>query len=153
VLFRSRPHPRLKRLIPRVWDKHFWIVTAIQSVAVIADVETTVAARNRQDLAEGNPLFGSKPGRLKLYSIEGGIEAGVLWSEYSLKKMSMDGSEQNRSMYHALVVIQTGIHSAAAIHNGIVLSGSSGVPVTNGVHSVVVFSRLQHVCPGNGVCP
>ncbi|HEV2299582.1 MAG TPA: hypothetical protein VGR72_13835 [Candidatus Acidoferrales bacterium] len=148
----AKPHPRIRRLIPRVWDKRFWIATGIQTAAVIADVETTMAARNRQDLVESNPLAGKKPGRLELYSIEGGLEGVVLWSEYTLKKMSTDGSEQNRSLYHALVVIQTGVHTGSAIHNAIVLSGPTGVPTTSGVHPAIVFSRAVHICPASGGC-
>lgn len=146
----AKPHPRLRRLIPRVWDKHFWIATAIQTAAMVADVETTVAARNRHDLGESNPLLGKRPSRLELYSVEGAIEGGVLWGEYTLKDMSMDGSSQDRSMYHALIVIQTGIHAAGAIHNGIILSASSRSQtptIPGGAAYKLGFLRSLHTCP------
>lgn len=109
----------------RIWDKHFWLATIVQTASMVADVETTVAASHRAGLSEGNPLVGSKPGRAELYGVAGGLEIGVLWCEHTLKKMSEDGSSNNATFYHSLVVIQTGVHTGAAIHNMILLSGSS----------------------------
>lgn len=126
----------------RIWDKHFWIATIVQTAGMVADVETTMAASHRAGLAEGNPLVGNNPSRAELYAVAGGLEIGVLWCEHTLKKMSEDGSRSNATLYHSLVVIQTGVHTGAAIHNLILLSGSSPAPAVTtkpGVPSGLVF--------------
>lgn len=130
----------------RIWDKHFWIATIVQTAAMAADVETTVAASHRAGLTEGNPLVGNKPNRAELYGVAGGLEIGVLWCEHSLKKMSEDGSRSNATFYHSLVVIQTGVHVGAAIHNIILLSGSS--PAQTVTTKPGVTSGLNISVPG-----
>ncbi|HVA72272.1 MAG TPA: hypothetical protein VNF02_04100 [Candidatus Limnocylindrales bacterium] len=104
-------------------DKRFWIMAAVQTAAMVADVETTEAGLHQGQFAEGNPLFsGERPGRAKLYSILGGAEVAELWSEHYLKKASDADPREGRWKWWTIAAIHTGFHATAAIHNAVLLS-------------------------------
>ena len=70
-------HRRFPLRVLHLRDKRFWIMAAVQTAAMVADVETTERGFQQNQFAEGNPLFGgSKPGRAKLYSILGEGRSG-----------------------------------------------------------------------------
>lgn len=105
-------------------DKRFWIMAAVQTAAMVADVETTEAGLHQGQFAEGNPIFGGgRPGRAKLYSFLGGAEVVELWSEHYLKKSSDADPREGRWKWWTIAAVHTGFHSAAAIHNAVLLSG------------------------------
>jgi len=104
-------------------DKRFWIMAAVQTAAMVADVETTERGFQQNQFAEGNPIFGGeRPGRLKLYSILGGAEAAELWSEHYLKKSSDGNPREGQWKWWTIAAVHTGFHGAAAIHNAMLLS-------------------------------
>ena len=104
-------------------DKRFWIMAAVQTAAMVADVETTERGLQQNQFAEGNPIFGGgRPGRAKLYSILGGAEVAELWSEHYLKKGSDENSREGHWKWWVIAGAHTGFHGAAAIHNAVLLS-------------------------------
>lgn len=104
-------------------DKRFWIMAAVQTAAMVADVETTERGLRQNQFAEGNPLFGgSRPGRAKLYSILGSVEIGELWAEHHLKARSDANLAEGRWKWWSIAGADTGFHATAAIHNAILLS-------------------------------
>ncbi|MGH9728144.1 MAG: hypothetical protein ACRD33_04165 [Candidatus Acidiferrales bacterium] len=108
---------------PHVRDKRFWIMAAVQTAAMVADVETTERGIHEGRFAEGNPLFGGgRPGRAKLYSILGGAEVGELWVEHYLKASSDADPVEGEWKWWAIAGANTGFHATAAIHNTILLS-------------------------------
>lgn len=116
-------HRRFPLHVLHLRDKRFWIMVAVQTAAMVADVETTERGIHQNQFAEGNPLFGAgKPGRVKLYSILGGAELAELWSEHYLKESSDADPREGRWKWWTIAAVHTGFHGAAAIHNSIVLS-------------------------------
>lgn len=104
-------------------DKRFWIMAAVQTAAMVADVETTERGVRQNQFAEGNPLFGGgRPGRAKLYSILGSAEMGELWAEHHLKARSDADPAEGRWKWWSIAGADTGFHATAAIHNAILLS-------------------------------
>ena len=104
-------------------DKRFWIMAAVQTAAMVADVETTERGFRQGQFAEGNPLFGGgRPGRAKLYSILGGAEIGELWAEHHLKARSDADPAEGGWKWWSIAGADTGFHATAAIHNSILLS-------------------------------
>lgn len=124
----AAPPPRFahKRLPLRVFhlrDKRFWLMAAVQTAAMVADVETTERGFRQNQFAEGNPLFGGgRPGRAKLYSILGGAEIGELWAEHHLKARSDANPAEGEWKWWSIAGADTGFHATAAIHNSILLS-------------------------------
>lgn len=107
-------------------DKRFWIMAAVQTAAMVADVETTERGIRQNQFAEGNPLFGGgRPGRAKLYSILGSVEVGELWAEHHLKARSDANPAEGSWKWWSIAGADTGFHATAAIHNSILLSNSS----------------------------
>ncbi|MGH9865288.1 MAG: hypothetical protein ACRD4H_07725, partial [Candidatus Acidiferrales bacterium] len=116
-------HSAHRRFLPRLRDKHFWIMAAVQTAAMVADVETTERGIHQSQFTEGNPLFGGgRPGRVKLYSILGSAEIGELWGEHYLKASSDTDSAEGRWKWWTIAAVHTGFHATAAIHNAILLS-------------------------------
>lgn len=104
-------------------DKRFWIMAAVQTAAMIADVETTERGVHQNQFAEGNPLFGGgRPGRAKLYSILGSAEIGELWAEHHLKARSDANPAEGGWKWWSIAGADTGFHATAAIHNALLLS-------------------------------
>ena len=104
-------------------DKRFWIMAAVQTAAMVADVETSERGIQRGQFAEGNPLFGGgRPGRAKLYSILGSVEIGELWAEHHLKARSDADPAEGSWKWWSIADADTGFHATAAIHNAILLS-------------------------------
>jgi len=104
-------------------DKRFWIMAAVQTAAMVADVETTERGLHQNQFAEGNPLFGGgRPGRAKLYSILGSFEIAELWGEHHLKARSDADPVEGGWKWWSIASANTGFHATAAIHNAILLS-------------------------------
>ena len=116
-------HKRLPLHALHLRDKRFWIMAGAQTMATIADVETTERGIHQSQFAEGNPLFGGgRPGRAKLYSILGSVEVGELWAEHHLKARSDTDVAEGRWKWWSVAGADTGFHATAAIHNAILLS-------------------------------
>lgn len=123
--FAHRRSP-LRALHLHLRDKRFWIMAAVQTAAMVADVETTERGIRQNQFAEGNPLFGGgRPGRAKLYSILGSAEVGELWAEHHLKARSDADLAEGSWKWWSIAGADTGFHATAAIHNAILLSNSS----------------------------
>jgi hypothetical protein len=116
-------HRRFPLRLLHVRDKRFWIMAAVQTAAMVADVETTERGFRQGQFGEGNPLFGgSRPGRARLYSILGGVEAGELWAEHHLKARSDANPGEGAWKWWSVAGASAGFHATAAIHNAILLS-------------------------------
>ena len=103
------PQPPAKHA--NVVDRKFILFTVFQFAASIADVESTQYGLSH-GAAEGNPLFGSRPSRAKLYSIALPVSAGVSFWSYRLKKAAP------HSGYWMIPSLVTGTtHTGAAIYN------------------------------------
>jgi len=63
----------------RSLGKAFWISWAVLFAEVIADNELTVNCVQSSGCNEANPIFGTKPGRLKLYGIKMPLFAAILY--------------------------------------------------------------------------
>jgi hypothetical protein len=116
-------HRRSPLRVLHLRDKRFWIMAAVQTAAMVADVETTERGVHQNQFAEGNPLFGGgRPGRAKLYSVLGSVEVGELWAEHHLKARSDADPAEGRWKWWSIAGANTGFHATAAIHNAILLS-------------------------------
>jgi len=95
----------------KVADRNFALLTLMGFCATVGDIESTQRGLGGGG-REANPLVGSRPSRVKLYSI-GMPAAGLvaLWS-YELKKVS-----PHSKRWMIPPVITGMIHGGAAIHN------------------------------------
>ena len=116
------------RLLRRIWSvpasagKHFLLAATAQTAAMVADVETTEAGVKQDQFSEGNPLFGARPGRAKLYSLLGGVDVVELLAEHHLKAASDADPRVGRWKWWTAAGVATGFHAAGAIHNAVLLS-------------------------------
>jgi hypothetical protein len=118
----ASPHPH------KIADKKFWILAGLQVGATIADFETTQwAERVRPDGGEVNPVYGSHPGRMRMY----GIGMSLTGVQILLQCKSKGMSQRNGKMKKAWIVgalLNTGVHTFLAVHNGrIAGQGACGV--------------------------
>lgn len=81
---------------------------------------------HQNQFAEGNPLFGGRPGRVKLYSIlASSVEIGELWAEHHLKAHADADPAEGRRKWWSIAGANAGFQRAtAAFHNSILLSNS-----------------------------
>ncbi len=91
-------------------DKKFWLGFATIAGSVVADVETTEAARGR-GAQEGNPLYGSHPSRLRAYGTGFGMEAPMLIGLYLSRKYKLN------NYWLPLTLIGSVPHIGAAVWN------------------------------------
>jgi hypothetical protein len=120
----AAPRKGLLRVLsaPARARKVFLLAATAQTAAMVADVETTEAGVRQQQFSEGNPLFGARPGRAKLYSILGGINVAELFAEHHLKAASDKDPQEGRWKWWTVAGAATGFHATGAIHNGVLLS-------------------------------
>jgi hypothetical protein len=111
-------------------DKKFWILAGLEAGATIADFETTQwAERVRPDGGEVNPLYGSHPGRMRMYGIGMSLTGVQILLQYKSKGMS----QRNGKMKKAWIVgalLNTGVHTFLAVHNGRI-AGQGACPVVD----------------------
>ena len=97
----------------RVLDHKFILLQSLSTVALLADVETTVHAIAAQPRAtELNPLFGAHPTRARLYGIAVPLNALSFYLSYHAKK-----TEPKRNWWIIGPGVSIAVHSAAAINN------------------------------------
>lgn len=114
----------------KIADKKFWILAGLQVGASIADFETTQwALRSSPGAREMNSLFGQRPTRLRMYGIGLPITAFQIALQYHAKSTA-DRTGRARAAWIVGASINTGLHTALAIHNADLVSAS--------------------VCPANG---
>ncbi len=108
-------------------NRRFWLMAGVQIAATVADGETTQwALRSHPDAREINPLFGSRPGRAKMYGIAFSITALQILLQHHAKTISdQTGKFPNGWLVGASV--NTGFHTFLAIHNAR-LAGESVCP-------------------------
>ncbi len=106
----------------KIADRKFWTLAALQAGATVADFETTQwAKRAAPSGAELNPLFGSHPGRPRMYSI--GISLTTL--QIFLQHRSKGLGKRTGKMKKAWIVgalVNTGLHTFLAVHNAEIAS-------------------------------
>jgi hypothetical protein len=107
---------------PALEGKHFLLAATAQTGAMVADVETTEAGVRQQQFSEGNPLFGERPGRAKLYSILGSVDVVELFGEHHLKTEADRYPQYGRWKWRTAAAAATGFHAFGAIHNAVLLS-------------------------------
>jgi hypothetical protein len=112
------PPARHFRVPAEVVDKKFIAFAALQLAATVADFETTQwAQRNAPYGAEQNPLFGSHPSRLRMYSIGLSLTTFQVYMQYRSKRYGeRTGKIKNAWIVGAL--FDTGLHTYLAVHNG-----------------------------------
>ncbi len=108
----------------RVADWKFWLAVGVVAAATVADIETTRRGIER-GAVEGNPLFGRRPGRPRLYLQSGGMTAGVVVLSYYLKRGSPERNPR-----------------------GLWLAPMGAAATTHGIAAY----RNTHVCPSGTVC-
>jgi len=112
------PKPRLK-----IADKRFWILAGIQIGATVADFETTQwALRSDPSAREVNPLFGQRPGRAKMYAIGMPLTLFQIALQYHVKGTAAQ-TGKGRAAWIVGASINTGLHTALAVHNASLVHG------------------------------
>lgn len=97
----------------RILDRKFILLYSLSTVALLADLETTVRAVAAQPRAtELNPLFGEHPTRARLYGIAVPLNALSFYLSYHAKK-----TEPKRRWWIIGPGVSLAVHSAAAINN------------------------------------
>ncbi len=141
------------QLKPRIADKKFWTLTAVQFGAAVFDIESSQAGL-RNGAVEGNPLFGSHPSRARMYGISMPQTAAVCALGYWLKKTGRDtDAKRGSSLWWMLGAANATAHVALSVHNLQVTASnvhkpSSGSPGVGALRSRIV---PLHVCPAKGV--
>lgn len=111
-----RPVPEKKK--NRVADWKFWLGVSLLAGATIADAESTKRGLDRcPGCSEGNPLFGRRPGRARLYLQGGAMTAAGVVVSYYIKKRSTERGEGNQALWMIPIGLETGLHTWATIHN------------------------------------
>jgi len=119
----AKPHRKIA-------DKKFWILAGLQIGATAADFETTQwALRSDPGAREVNPLFGQRPSRLKMYGIGMPMTLFQIALQHHAKGLA-DQTGKARAAWIFGAVLNTGLHTALAIHNAGLVK--------------------QSVCPANG---
>jgi hypothetical protein len=90
----------------------YLLLLAAATTATIADCETTKAQLSDPNAREGDPIFGSRPSRARLYGISLPLLGLNAFVSAKLK------SRHSRA-WPVLFGVMTGAHGAAAIHNGL----------------------------------
>jgi hypothetical protein len=77
----------------RVADRRFWTFTGVNASLMVVDAELTVHCINTYPLTcrEANPVMGSHPGRLRLYSIGGSVFAFQSLVSYAMRRRDPEG--------------------------------------------------------------
>jgi hypothetical protein len=102
----------------KVADKKFWVLATLEVGATVADFETTQwAQRVRPDGGEMNPLYGRHPGRARMYSIGMSLDAVQILMQYR-SKAKAEGSGKAGKAWIVGALLNTGIHTFLAVHNG-----------------------------------
>ncbi len=97
----------------RTLDRKFILLHALSTVALVADLETTVRSFEGQAKAtEVNPLFGAHPTRARLYGIAVPLNALSFYLSYHYKKV-----EPGRSIWKVGPGLTIAVHTAAVINN------------------------------------
>lgn len=91
-------------------DKKFWLSVALVAGSVVADVETTEAARGR-GAREGNPVYGAHPTRLRAYATGFAMETPVLAGLYLSRKDKLN------NYWLPIMLIGSVPHIGAALWN------------------------------------
>lgn len=100
----------------RTLDNKFILLHTLSTVALVADLETTVRGLAAQPKAtELNPIFGEHPTRARLYGIAVPLNAVSLYLSYHYKKTA-----PSRSVWKLGPEMSIAVHTAAAINNLIV---------------------------------
>jgi hypothetical protein len=88
------------------------LIEAIKWAGIVADVETTKAAVSSGRCEEANPLFGTNPGRVRMYGIVGGL--GAVHSYFGWKYRR---SASNRKLFKITGAVIGGTHGSLALMN------------------------------------
>ena len=111
----------------RIADKKFWTFAALQIAATAADFETTQwVLRTNPNAREINPLFGDRPGRLKMYGIGMPFTAFQILLQYHAKGVSDETGKAGKAWIVG-AALDTGLHTFLAVHNAR-LAGQSVCP-------------------------
>ena len=116
----------------RVADKKFWFLAALEVGATVADFETTQwAQRVRPDGGEVNPLYGRHPGRARMYSIGMSLDAVQILMQYRSKKKARESGKVGKAWIVG-ALLNTGVHTFLAVHNGQIAGKGPGIPCESG---------------------
>jgi hypothetical protein len=99
----------------RTADKAWWLVTAASVGATVADIENTQFCMKDFHCQEGNPIyFSRRPSRLRMYSINAGIMAPMLYYSYKWKREDdadrAAGRQLAKYRWYAIPVINIAAH-------------------------------------------
>ena len=97
----------------RIFDRQFILLNTFSTVALVADLETTVYDLGGQSKsAELNPLFGQHPTRARLYGIAVPLNALSFYVSYRYKK-----SAPGRNLWKLGPGLLIAVHTAATVNN------------------------------------
>jgi len=78
----------------KIFDKKFWLATAVIVGTTVLDIETTARCALSQTCGERNPLWGRHPTRAKMYGIKGSLAGFTIWSTWWWKRDDMRKMER-----------------------------------------------------------
>jgi hypothetical protein len=94
-------------------DRKFFLLNALSTVALLADLETTARGLAAQPKAmELNPLFGKHPSTARLYGTGLSINMLLIYQSYHFKKLG-----PRRNVWTIGPKVSIVVHTAAAINN------------------------------------
>lgn len=101
------------RLREHNWTADILLVEGVKWAAMIADIETTAAGVKAGRCQEGNPIWGKRPSRFRMYATLGGLGAFHTWAAWRSRR---HGHSKQYSLITGSLV--AGLHSLAAGLNG-----------------------------------
>ncbi|HXQ25383.1 MAG TPA: hypothetical protein VN822_03140 [Candidatus Acidoferrales bacterium] len=101
----------------KIPNKKFWIFAGLQIGTTIADIETTqLALSSNPQSHELNPLFGSHPGRPRMYSIGMALTGIQLLLQHHVKARS-ERTGRAKGLWIVGASVNTSLHTFLAVHN------------------------------------
>jgi hypothetical protein len=96
----------------RVLDKKFVLFQSLNTLAMVADIESTAHALDGKSVVELNPLFGQHPTRARMYGFGIPVDAFTFFLSYRTKKVA-----PRRRLWELAPAMTIAIHTAAATNN------------------------------------
>ncbi len=94
-------------------DREFVLLNAVSTLAAALDVQTTVhGLRSSSQIAEINPLFGSRPTLGRILAIAGPVQIFTIFESYRTKR-----DAPRRGVWRAGPRVSIVAHSVAALNN------------------------------------
>ncbi len=103
---------------PKTFDRKFIALNALAVAATIADAELSLNCIRANKCLEGNPLFGKRPTRAKIYAFVVPDAAFLFFLSYHTK-----GHAPRRKLWMCFPIMASAAHGVAAVHAWLAASG------------------------------